>query len=416
MAMSKREKTLAGIVGALGAAVLGYVLLFSGPSGSLAGLQQQYEVVVGKVAKSEERRDVLEKRISANLALWNRRSLPPDPETARSLYDRWLNEQFKAVGLEGAKYESKMRVRAGAYVYIPVAVRGQATLPQLIELLHRFYSADFLHKVRSIGVKPVVGTDRLDVLLSVEALSLPTAKESEGLPKGDSGRLELKDLAAYKKAFARRGDKDEPFDTPLGFFTAYVEPPSAPGSLSARASEHSISLSWKKPETPGTRYDVYRTTGGDDEFVKLNSEPLSGDSYTDRDVKLDVRYTYRVGAIDRFGRQSRTWSTAYATPKQIVREAPKPQPKPTPSFDPTQYAFVTAILEVAGRPQVWIVARTLGETFKLFEGDRFEIGHVHGTVERIGPRSVEIEIDGRRRSVALGKRLREASNGSGDGS
>ena len=47
MAMSKREMGLAGVVAALGAVTLGYVLLFSGPSGSLADLQRQYDELAG---------------------------------------------------------------------------------------------------------------------------------------------------------------------------------------------------------------------------------------------------------------------------------------------------------------------------------------------------------------------------------
>ena len=77
-------------------------------------------------------------------------------------------------------------------------------------------------------------------------------------------------------------------------------------------------------------------------------------------------------------------------------------------FDPSKYAYLTAVLDVGGRPQAWLLSRTTNETLKLGEGDEFKIGLVHGKVTRIDRRAVELEIDGARYQLALGNSLRDS--------
>lgn len=96
-------------------------------------------------------------------------------------------------------------------------------------------------------------------------------------------------------------------------------------------------------------------------------------------------------------------------PPPVARPVEQPReerPRP-PSFDPSKYAFVNAIVEVDGKPQVWLKARTTGKKYELFEGDPFQLGTIQGTIARIGRRDVVIEIDGKRRLVALGDSLHE---------
>ncbi|MDW8038973.1 MAG: hypothetical protein RMI90_13170, partial [Thermoguttaceae bacterium] len=110
-------------------------------------------------------------------------------------------------------------------------------------------------------------------------------------------------------------------------------------------------------------------------------------------------------------------------PPQIVQQPPKftppppfpppPPPPPPPQFDHAKYAFLTAITEVAGRPQVWIHARTKGQTYYLHEGDRIQIGSIDGTIGPIdlNSRSMQILVNGRSYQVRHGQTLYEAVNG-----
>jgi len=92
------------------------------------------------------------------------------------------------------------------------------------------------------------------------------------------------------------------------------------------------------------------------------------------------------------------------SPPVVEREPPR-EPSPPPQFDPSKYAYITGIVEENGRPQLWLQARTTGETYKLGEGDTFELGPVRGKIVQIHQRAAEVELDGQRRLVALGTSL-----------
>lgn len=102
-------------------------------------------------------------------------------------------------------------------------------------------------------------------------------------------------------------------------------------------------------------------------------------------------------------------------PRPVVRreERPKPPPRPTPSpkprFDPSKHAFVTAIVEIGNRPQVWINSRTDGKTFKVSPGEKIEIGPFEATVLRIGNKNVILHYEGKRWLLALGDNLHDGA-------
>ncbi len=110
---------------------------------------------------------------------------------------------------------------------------------------------------------------------------------------------------------------------------------------------------------------------------------------------------------------------AYQPPppsRPAVAETPRPAPQPRPTtpppprFDPVRHAYLTGIVRtVDDRWQAWILARTSGETFELFEGDAFQIGDTRGKMLRIEEREAEIEFDGKRYVVPLGDNLRAAA-------
>jgi hypothetical protein len=86
--------------------------------------------------------------------------------------------------------------------------------------------------------------------------------------------------------------------------------------------------------------------------------------------------------------------------------APPVSQTPNVPFDAAQLTFVTAILEVDGKAQVWLLDRTAGKTFRLGPGEKFEIGPLHGSVVEIGRRDVVLELDGKQRRLTYGDHLR----------
>jgi Tfp pilus assembly protein PilO len=337
MALQKREKILAGAVGTLVTVLLGHTLLFSGPGGSLADLQQRRDKLTEEKQQKQGRVDQALRKVAGKLNEWNHRSLPPDAKLARPLYEKWLVSLMEEAGLGQAKLEpGKIRARPGVYTAVPLSLRARGSLDKLTAFLYKFYSAGYLHKVRTLSIKPMEKGADFELALAIEALCLPGAEQKDELPSGLRSRLELPDAAAYLALLQRRRMENDRFAAAGGFFAPYAPPPPPP------------------------------------------------------------------------------------EPPRVVRVEPKADPRPPeppkPSFDPAKHAFVTAILDVGGKPQVWIVVRTTGQTLKLQQGEPFEIGSVQGTIARINPRSLEIDVGGRRRSVALGANLLEGSTGAGNGS
>jgi len=91
----------------------------------------------------------------------------------------------------------------------------------------------------------------------------------------------------------------------------------------------------------------------------------------------------------------------YVPPRQ-AGEPTAPPPKPD-DFDHSPYCFVTGIVEVDGKFQVWIDLRTEGKKFKLHEGEMFRLGGVRCYVRKIEYDRVQFEAAGGLYKVKIGK-------------
>jgi len=80
----------------------------------------------------------------------------------------------------------------------------------------------------------------------------------------------------------------------------------------------------------------------------------------------------------------------------------------TGTSDPTDFAFLTAIQYVDGRPEVWFTLRTEDKVVKLKPGESFQVGQFAGKVIDVAGDDVVLEADGQRWLVSLGESLAEA--------
>ncbi len=203
MTLSQREKLLASIVGVLVAGLalwLGF-RLFSGPlvlvRAQVAAYQNKLDTLQDQVLRAKKAQD--------RVAQWNRQALPSDAARAGALYQSWLLELAGKANFRQKKVDpGEVRNQSSAYRVLPFTVRGQATLEELIRFLFDFYSAGHLHQIRRITIRPVEKSKDLDVVLAIEALSLPTADRKDQLSQEKGQRLKLRDLAEYRKAIAER--------------------------------------------------------------------------------------------------------------------------------------------------------------------------------------------------------------------
>lgn len=107
--------------------------------------------------------------------------------------------------------------------------------------------------------------------------------------------------------------------------------------------------------------------------------------------------------------------TAYAPPPPprpdpppVARRPDPPAPPAPPAFDAAKHTVVTAVLEVSGAYQVWLLNRTSGETMKLNQGEKFKVGAFQGTVGDFSVDGVWLESNGKKTLYTVGKPLRES--------
>lgn len=195
--LKRREQVLAAVATALLLVVAGRALwaAWQGPLTVLRGQQAKLAQEIQRKQKEIRAGQLAQQRLAA----WNRRSLPSDLETARSLYQNWLLALAEEAGFEGTKIEAGQgRQRGEVYRALRFNLQAQATLERLTQMLCQFYTAGHLHQIRSLSMLPLKGSEKLDVQLSVEALVLPGADRKDKLCTETSGRLAASGPSAYR--------------------------------------------------------------------------------------------------------------------------------------------------------------------------------------------------------------------------
>jgi len=234
MAMQKREKVLGAATGVLlVVAVVYYFFSGGGDSDSLGSLRRQHDNLDTEVKDKQLQAKSLQK-YEQRLDGFEKRSLPPDHDLARSLYQKWLRKLISSqAGFDDVNVTpAQGQRRRDSYWKFGFVIRGQGTLDQLTKFLYGFYSVDHLHKIVHLTANPLGDSKELDLMITVEALSLPGAKQTDKLSTEPANRLVLSDLEEYRKAIVRRrmergNDRVEPSG---GLFASYVpvRPPPPP--------------------------------------------------------------------------------------------------------------------------------------------------------------------------------------------
>lgn len=76
-------------------------------------------------------------------------------------------------------------------------------------------------------------------------------------------------------------------------------PPDTPKRLVTVPAEGRILVTWDESPTPDViGYKLYRSTTKGKDYVLLTPEPINRTTYTDIDIKPDIRYYYKVTAVD----------------------------------------------------------------------------------------------------------------------
>lgn len=187
--MNDREKKLAAIVAAI-------VVLWGASQGwgkYTSALQRNRNTQTNVAQQLSEARTakLRGERAQRRLRQWSKQSLPQDPEIAKSLYQDWLQEQLVAAGLKVEQLDAR-DARSGTTYYeeFNFIVRASGTLSQFADFLHRFYSANHLHRISKSTLTPTEDRRQLNLSFTVDALSLDSADRSEKLAEGKNNELQ----------------------------------------------------------------------------------------------------------------------------------------------------------------------------------------------------------------------------------
>ncbi|MHB0959806.1 MAG: cadherin repeat domain-containing protein [Pirellulaceae bacterium] len=369
--MNRRERILAASVGAL---VL-LTLLNFGVKKIVGQFTDRHEQIQRLNTDLESKQLIVHRGTVAqrSLKVYNERSLPSNPMMASSRYRAWLHEWVEKADITAANVK---HVRVSPYQQShdrhTFNVTCDATLPQLVDLLFRFYSTDYLHRIRDFVAKPSEGKF-LTLNFTLEAISMPDVAEDR----------ELRALAAQRLVF----DTVEDYQTVIVNRNPYA-PANLPPKFTSSDSHSghvnqplSVTLKAEDPEKSAVRFRVEKS-----EIEGLSMDESSGRiEWTPSNTG---EFELQVVAMDDGIPSKETSQTLRIT---VTDAPPEEAPPPRRSFDEAKYTFVTGIVEVNGRRQVWLTVRSQGKWLRLFEGETFQVGEFEGTIVKIYPRHVEIQ-------------------------
>lgn len=202
-----RNKLLYGalfVVLALYAFDYGYQGLYKEPirksENRIAALNTEIQDTRLKVAKA--------KKATRVLSELQQRSLPYRLEQARSSYQAWLLElgkqsQLTSVNVDSGEplaYSDRGRV---LFQSISFTLRGRGSMKQITQLLHDFYAAGHLHKIRTITFNPVGAAELVDVNLTIDTVAMPTADRESALTELPANRSSSPRVEDYRYIAAR---------------------------------------------------------------------------------------------------------------------------------------------------------------------------------------------------------------------
>ncbi len=226
--MNKREKILATFVLALAALWAGNKLY--------ARYQRSVDDRLTQVQEAKKRlvdvnQTLAQGRIAVRqMSAWQQRSLPSNREKALSLYKAWLLDRAKHAGLAVDDINPTSRpTHSHGFTAIGYQIKASGSLAAVTAMLYEFYNAVQLQQITQLQLTRPVGAPELQVVMDVEALSLPRAAATDNLPAGKSQRLKLASVEKYQKSL---GGRD--------LVTAYTPPPGEATAESSHSddSEH----------------------------------------------------------------------------------------------------------------------------------------------------------------------------------
>lgn len=387
---TSREKLFLIIVGCVGL-LIGGLFVQSWISGQFKRRNDDIAKLKEEIRKFDRTAN-LGRAASRKIAQYEQRSLPSNVEVARTRYQDWLINEMELAGLiePDVRFASAQGGDKDLFVKQSFVVLASGTLPQVVELLHSFYTLDWLHRITQLKLRPIKDSKYIEVGMTIETLSLKKASSTDKLEGRESDRLALKSQDAYYDAIVGRnifGPKNnEPkleVSGPLEIFVNRTADVTIKGVDPDPFDQVYVNL--VESASPDAKID--QLTG------KFTFTPKEPGAYDFTVEGLDDGFPARPSKREKF---------------TITVKEQKPAPPRGLDFDNAKFTILTAILTVDGQGEIWLHVRPTGQMVTLHVGDRFEIGSVKGTVAQIGEYDFSFDFEGKRKSLGKGELLEQA--------
>jgi len=390
--MSSRERILAITVGGTVALL---VALWGWSKIDAMYTFRRAEIGRLETALKEQRKlEVQTLAAQSRMRNYEERSLPPVPSVARTAYQSWLLDLVEKAGLgQPTLAMGRGKDERNLFSSQVFTLQGKGTLPQVVKFLHEFYSADHLHRITKLTLKPIKSSKELDYTIDVDAMSLERAAPTATLKERKSDRLALAKQEDYVRIISERNLFGPPNRAPnvlgLGNQKA-VRGRSVDIAARGADPDKLDKLTYKMVKSGATDARLDSSTG------KLSWTP-----------RTNGKYEFLVQATDD------GWPAKASKEELLVVtvEDPPPPPAEPPkklAFDEAKHTVLTGVIDVNGTGQIWLSNRPKGQTLKLGVGDKFEVGSIKGIVTSIGDGDFTFETDGKERKVLKGSNLGEA--------
>ncbi len=328
------------------------------------------------------------------IELVSSRSLPSDSQRAQADYTEWLIDLVKSSDLNSPKWSFNPRdiSEKGVYRKYGFSVSGSGTIETLNKLLFNFYEKDYLHRIISMKITPVLNTPyQLNISLTGEVLALDAASSKQASPDWISPRI-TKSMEEYRKALTQRN-----------IFSPANHIPDWPEKATAQA-------------TKGVPF-IYSPTAKDEDSgqtlrFELMSEAPKGMQFSKEGDKLSWNPTelgkVEVELLVYDSGIPQGWNTQKLTIEVVDPPPPAPPTKAPPKFDIASQAEVSGLVAGRNGAEVFIYSKLEGKTLNLKVGDKLSLGSVEGTVVNIGANYIEVETDGKKWTVGMDENLADA--------
>lgn len=311
---------------------------------------------------------------SKKMTEYEARSLPPQPALARSLYQHWLATKGQEAGLrDQVVTPGTQRAVQDIYVAQTFTIAGKARYEQIVKLLDDIYRVDLLHRVSKLSLKPMKDSKELEVTLTLDAVSVRSAPESQALHNRPSKRLKLESPEQYQMSIVGRN-----------IFAPANRAPKISGVGRQKAeTNRSVNITAKASDPDPLDFVKLELTKSPTRDARLDSSgKLSWTPKKAGDYEFEI--TARDDSFPPHVSTEKLIVTVTDPPPPPPMRDPGPPPEPKLAFDQAKHTVFTAIIEVGGESEIWLFVRPTATLMKLHEGDPFEIGSIKGTIREIG--------------------------------